>query len=62
MTGHSTAVVEASTPKVGRTFQAVCEDQETCRCRGPHVVTRVRAQAIADEHRDRTAGLDVTAS
>ena len=55
-------MVQASTPKVGRTFQAVCEDQEYCGYRGPHVVTRVRAQAIADEHRDRTAGLGVTAS
>lgn len=62
MTGHSVTVHACSTPKVGRTFQAVCDDQETCGYRGPHVVTRVRAQAIADEHRDRTAGLDVTAS
>ncbi|KKB99450.1 hypothetical protein [Mycolicibacter arupensis] len=61
MSAHPIAVHASANPLFGRTFQPRCDyAMAGCGYRGPHVPTRVRAEAIADEHTNRTAGLDVT--
>ena len=53
--GHGTAVESHSDLLLGRTFQPVCIE-DGCNWRGGFIATLARAQAIGDEHHDKTAG------
>ena len=54
--GHIVAVQPHHSPISGHTWQPVCVE-ELCGYVGPHLQTESRAQAIAEEHRRKSAGI-----
>lgn len=54
--GHVVAIQQRTSPIFGTTWQPECLEQD-CNYIGPHLQTPIRANALAEEHRRKSAGI-----